>query len=69
MPNFRNTYDALVYGRNSSQEVIEYLRVCRAKLLIIGDLLRRENEINWAIQCICQAQFMRESIEAWERRI
>ena len=66
---FTSTNDALDYGRTCSQQSIAWLRIQRAKLLIIADKLRRENEINWAIQAITQAQFHREALEAHMRKI
>ena len=69
MLNFRSTNDALIYGRNCSKSDIEKLRVKRAKLLVIGDMLRLEGQIQWAMNCLFSAQFLREATEAYMRKI
>jgi len=65
MTPFKDTYQAIEFGRTASKQAIEKLQNNRMKKLEIAHLFRLENEINWAMQVLFSAQLDREATEAY----
>lgn len=64
MINFKNTQEAILFGRNATEEEKNQLKTRRSELLEQYEVLEADGDFNEAMKIATQAQLCREALSA-----